>query len=64
MLIASDGAIAIVTAILGVVFVFGRVEIAHVYAAILLRAVGNAVHTPAMLSTTPLLVPEKQLTRG
>ena len=63
VLIVADSAIAIFTLLLGLLFLFERVQIWHVYTAILVRAIGNTIHNPTMLSTTSLMVPQKYLTR-
>jgi DHA3 family macrolide efflux protein-like MFS transporter len=62
-MILADGSIALFTLFLAWLFATGRVQIWHVYLIMALRALGSAFHFPAMSASTPLLVPEEQLTR-
>ena len=63
IMIASDSLIAVST--LGLAFLFwtGRVEIWHIYAVSVIRAIGGAFHYPAMAASTTLMVPKEQLAR-
>ena len=63
IMIIADGSIALFTLFLAWLFATGRVQIWHVYLIMALRALGSAFHFPAMSASTPLLVPEEQLTR-
>ena len=63
LIIISDGAIALATVILAVLFYFNLVEVWHVYLMMLLRAVGSSFHFPAEQSSISLMVPEKHLAR-
>ncbi len=63
IMILADGAIALATLLLIWLFAAGRVEIWHVYGLIAIRSLGGAFHFPAMSASTPLMVPEKHLTR-
>jgi DHA3 family macrolide efflux protein-like MFS transporter len=63
IMILADGAIALATLILIWLFAIGRVEIWHVYGIMAVRSLGGAFHFPAMTASTPLMVPEKHLTR-
>lgn len=63
VLIAADGLIALVTLGLVLLFASGRMEIWHVYLAMLLRATLGAFHFPAMQASTSLLVPDEHLAR-
>jgi MFS transporter, DHA3 family, macrolide efflux protein len=63
ILIVADGSIALVTLGLAGLFATGQVQVWQVYLALALRSLGGAFHFPAMAASTPLMVPEKQLTR-
>jgi MFS transporter, DHA3 family, macrolide efflux protein len=63
VMIVADGAIALGTVVLGVLFWLGWVQTWHIYAIMLLRAIGGTFHWPAMSASTPLMVPDEQLTR-
>ena len=63
VMIFSDGSIALVTAGLVILVATGRMQVWHVYAAMLLRSALGAFHFPAMQASTSLLVPDKQLAR-
>ena len=62
-LIISDGTIALLTALLSLLFWLEVAQPWHVLAIIFLRSVGDAFQNPAMSSTTPLMVPKSQLSR-
>jgi DHA3 family macrolide efflux protein-like MFS transporter len=63
IMIFADASIALFTLVLAWLFATGRVQIWHVYAIMAVRALGTAFHFPAMSASTPLMVPEEQLTR-
>jgi MFS transporter, DHA3 family, macrolide efflux protein len=63
IMIISDSSIAAVTAVLIFLFLSGRVQVWHVYIILLLRSLGGAFHSPAMTSSTSLMVPHKHLAR-
>lgn len=63
IMIFADATIAIFSLLLAWLFVTGRVEIWHIYAIMAIRSLGGAFHFPAMSASTPLMVPEEQLTR-
>ena len=63
VLVVSDGLIALISALLALLFWLGVAEPWHVFVAMFLRAVGEAFHRPAMLATTPLMVRDSWLTR-
>jgi DHA3 family macrolide efflux protein-like MFS transporter len=63
LIIISDGAIAIATVILAILFYFNLVAVWHVYLMMFLRAVGGAFHYPAEQSSISLMVPAKHLAR-
>src|ERR1043165_7449634 len=63
VMIFADGFIALFTLLLAWLFTTGHIQIWQVYLIMALRALGSAFHFPAMSASTPLLVPEEQLTR-
>jgi DHA3 family macrolide efflux protein-like MFS transporter len=63
VLIVSDGAIATFTGLLAILFWLGATQTWYVFAVLFVRSLGDAFHTPAMMSTTPMMVPKEQLTR-
>ena len=63
VMIFADGSIALVTVGLVILYATGRIQVWHVYAAMLLRSALGAFHFPAMQASTSLLVPDKQLAR-
>ncbi|HCO66250.1 MAG TPA: MFS transporter [Dysgonomonas sp.] len=62
-MILADSFIAACTAVLCVMFYFGKVEIWQIYIMLAMRSVGSAFHMPAMQASIPLLAPESQLMR-
>jgi DHA3 family macrolide efflux protein-like MFS transporter len=63
ILIVADGAVAVASALLAVLFWSGAIQIWHVYVILLVRALGTTFHWPAMAATTPLMVPDQHLPR-
>lgn len=63
IMISADIAIAASTAILMLLFVYDRVEVWHIYLIMSARSLGQAFHSPAMASSTSLLVPKEHHTR-
>lgn len=63
IMIAADGTIAIFSLLLAYLFATGTVQIWHIYAVMAVRSLGGAFHFPAMSASTPLMVPNEQLTR-
>lgn len=63
IMIVADASIALVTLALAGLFATGQIQIWHVYVALALRSLGGAFHFPAMSASTPLMVPDKHLTR-
>jgi DHA3 family macrolide efflux protein-like MFS transporter len=63
IMIAADLTIALVSLLLAYLFATGTVQIWHIYAVMAIRALGGAFHYPAMAASTPLMVPNEQLTR-
>jgi DHA3 family macrolide efflux protein-like MFS transporter len=63
IMIAADAGIAVFTLLLIWLFAAGRVQVWHIYVIMAVRSLGGAFHFPAMGASTPLMVPEKHLTR-
>jgi len=63
VMIAADGLIAAATVFLALGFLFAWTPLWLIYFILLIRSIGSAFHWPAMEASTPLLVPEKELTR-
>jgi MFS transporter, DHA3 family, macrolide efflux protein len=63
VMMLSDGTVALTTMVLAVLFLVGRVEIWHIYLAMLLRAAAGSFHWPAMQASTSLMVPKDNLSR-
>ncbi|HAF70097.1 MAG: Multidrug resistance protein [Acetothermia bacterium 64_32] len=63
VMVVADSAIALVSLALVYLFWSGGIRVWHIYLAMALRSVGGGFHWPAMAATTPLMVPEKHLTR-
>jgi len=63
IMIVADGSIAFATLLLIFLFATGKIQVWHVYAILAVRSLGGAFHFPAMSASTPLMVPEKYLTR-
>src|SRR6185503_19066363 len=63
IMITADATIAVFSLFLAYLFATDTVQIWHVYAIMAVRALGGAFHYPAMSASTPLMVPQDQLTR-
>jgi DHA3 family macrolide efflux protein-like MFS transporter len=63
VMIFADGGIALATLILVYLFATDQAQPWHVYAILAVRSLGASFHYPAMAASTPLMVPEDQLTR-
>ncbi len=63
IMLFADGGIALVTLILAYIFFMGWARVWMVYLALFLRALGGGFHSPAMSSSTSLMVPNEYLTR-
>jgi len=63
VMIVADSLIALASLWLAFLFWTGSVQVWHVYAIMLLRAVGGSFHWPAMQASTSLMVPQEHLTR-
>lgn len=63
LIMVSDGAIALSTLILAVLFILGHNYMWLLFVTAAIRSVGTAVQTPCVGAMLPDIVPEKQLTR-
>ena len=63
IMIASDGAVALATLALAVVFAFDVVQVWHVYLALFVRAAVGTFQFPAAQASTSLMVPPERLAR-
>ena len=63
IMILADSSIALVTGLLMILFALGKVQLCHVYLTLFLRSLGGAFQSPAMTSSTSLMVPDNFLTR-
>jgi MFS transporter, DHA3 family, macrolide efflux protein len=63
VMIAADTFVALVALVLVILAWSGQLQVWHVYAAMLARAVGEGFHWTAMQASTSLMVPDQQLAR-
>ncbi len=63
IMLASDLLIALASAWLAWMFYIDAASIAHVFIVLGIRAIGGALHGPAMLASTSLMVPEEHYVR-
>lgn len=63
VMIVADGAIALVTLGLAILFWQGAIQVWHIYVALFIRSLGSSFHWPAMQASTSLMVPDEQLAR-
>jgi DHA3 family macrolide efflux protein-like MFS transporter len=63
ILVVADGAIALLTALLALLYWRGIAETWHIYLILFARALGTAFHDPAMTASVSLMVPGEQLAR-
>lgn len=63
IMIVSDLGIGVVSLVAGLVILAGDVSLALIAAVAVARAIGQAFHSPAMMASMPLLVPERHLLR-
>lgn len=63
VMLAADGLIAAATIGLALLFAAETASVAAIYAILLVRALGEMFHAPAMSASTPLMVPEHHLAR-
>jgi DHA3 family macrolide efflux protein-like MFS transporter len=63
IMLIADSAIALASAWLAWMFYIDAATITHVFVALGVRAIGGAFHSPAVLASTSLMVPEKHYVR-
>ena len=63
VIMVADGAIALATAILALLFALDVKAVGVVFLIMFIRALGTAFHQPAMMASTTLMVPEKHYSR-
>jgi len=63
ILIIADGIIALATLGLIALFATDTLQVWHIYAVTLIRALASAFHFPTMQASTSLMVPREQLSR-
>jgi DHA3 family macrolide efflux protein-like MFS transporter len=63
VIIAADATVALLTALLALLFLFNVVETWHIYLLLFLRAVAGNFHGPAIMASTSLMVPKEHLAR-
>ncbi len=63
LMIMADGGIALATLILAVLFFLGRDELWLIFVFMAVRALGQAVHSPAISAVLPQIVPTEELTK-
>jgi MFS transporter, DHA3 family, macrolide efflux protein len=63
IMLVADSAVALATLFLGFLFWQGLASVGWVFVVLLVRAIGDTFHWPAMNASTSLMVPEKHLTR-
>lgn len=63
VMIVADGAVALASLALVLLFWSEAIRIWHVYVIMLVRAIGGTFHWPAMTASTPLMVPRRHLSR-
>ncbi|HKY56319.1 MAG TPA: MFS transporter, partial [Anaerolineales bacterium] len=63
ILLAADTIVAITTFVLALLFIFGLVNVWHIYVALLIRAVAGGFHQSAFGASGVLLIPKEHLAR-
>jgi len=63
VMIVADGVVAAASAWLVLLLSQGRMQMWHVYVALVIRSLGGSFHWPAMRASTSLMVPREHLTR-
>ncbi len=63
VMMVADGSIALATLGLAVLSAVEALHVWHIYAIMMIRAIGSTFHWPAMQASTSLMVPKKQLSR-
>jgi len=63
VMILADGLVALASLGLACLFWLDAIQIWHIYAVMVVRAIGSSFHWPAMQASTSLMVPKKHLSR-
>jgi MFS transporter, DHA3 family, macrolide efflux protein len=63
IMIAADGAVALATLVLAILFALGAIQVWHIYALLLVRAIGEGFHLSAFGASMVLIVPKEHLAR-
>ena len=63
VMLVADSGIALATVGLAILFAVGEATTGAIFAILLVRALGEMFHHPAMSASTPLMVPERHLAR-
>ena len=63
IMIAADLGVGLVSLALGIIILFGQVTLGLLVVLVVARSAGQALHSPAMMASMPLLVPERHLLR-
>lgn len=63
IMIVADGTIGLISLIAGFIILAGDVSLVLLTLVCVARAIGQAFHSPAMMATMPMLVPDKHLLR-
>ena len=63
VMIFADLGVGIISLILGITILMGQASVLLIALMVIARSIGQAFHSPAMLATMPMLVPEKHLMR-
>lgn len=63
VLIVADFTVGLVSLVMGFVILMGDLSIGAILVLVVARSAGQAFHSPAMMATMPMLVPEKHLLR-
>lgn len=63
IMIVADGAVGLISLLAAFIVLAGDVSIPLLLGICLLRAIGQAFHSPAMMAAMPMLVPDKHLLR-
>jgi DHA3 family macrolide efflux protein-like MFS transporter len=63
IMLVADSVVALLSALLAVLFWIDALQIWHVFVIMFFRALGGTFHYPAMQASTLLMVPHEQLSR-
>jgi MFS family permease len=64
IMIFADLAISLLTVVLVILFFTKTIQVWHIYAIMVGRAIGGTFQNPALGASIPMIVPEKQLVRA